>query len=105
MSGLYISGMEMPKNGELLCIRIHPDGKVTIDMDLKCKQIATAIPVPDHGRLGDLDALAAKDNDDFLKIMETADPATVFSTALSDAHVAIQEFLKAAPTIIPADKE
>ena len=51
--------MEMPTDGELLCINIYPDGKVSINLDLNCKQVATAIPVPPHGRLGDLDALQA----------------------------------------------
>ena len=57
---ILIKGMEMPKDGELLCINIYPNGKVCIDMDLKCKQIATAVSVPPHGRLIDADALRDK---------------------------------------------
>ncbi len=52
---ILIKGMEMPKDGEMLCINIYPDGKVCIDLDLKCKQIATAVPVPTHGALMDRD--------------------------------------------------
>lgn len=39
----------MPKNEEMLCINIYPDGKVCINLDLDCKQIATAVPVPSCG--------------------------------------------------------
>lgn len=60
--------------------------------------------VPPHGRLIDADALAAKDNNDFKKIIKMADPATVFGIALADAHTAIQEFIKYAPTIIEAEE-
>lgn len=48
MNGIYIANMEMPKDEEILCINIYPDGKVCINLDLDCKQVATAVPVPDH---------------------------------------------------------
>ena len=54
---ILIRGMEMPKEEELLCLRIYPNGKVSIDMDIACKQIATAVLVPPHGRLIDADEL------------------------------------------------
>ena len=54
---VLIKDMKMPTEGELLCINIYPDGKVCINLDLDCKQVATAVPVPTHGRLGDLDEL------------------------------------------------
>lgn len=60
---ILIRGVEMPKEEELLCIRIYPNGKVSIDMDLACKQIATAVPVPPHGRLIDADRF----EDDLIK--------------------------------------
>lgn len=52
---VYIKGIEMPDGeNEILFLRIYPDGKVSIDMDLQCKQIATAVPVPTpHGDLID----------------------------------------------------
>lgn len=53
---VIIKGMEMPKDGERLCIDIHPDGKVSYNLDLKCKQVATAASIPPHGRLIDADA-------------------------------------------------
>lgn len=86
MSGIYIEGMEMPQDGELLCINIYPDGKVCINLNLKCNRIATAIPVPDHGRLVDADRLGFAMMD-----AENADQALAM---VDDA-----------PTIIPADKE
>lgn len=51
--GVYIKGMEMPKDGEMLCVNIYPDGKVCINLDLECKRIATAVLVPPHGDLID----------------------------------------------------
>lgn len=54
--GIYIN-MEMPKDGELLCINIYPDGEVCINLDLDCKQVATAVPVPPPGWLIDADSL------------------------------------------------
>ena len=53
---ILIKGMDMPKDGGLLCVNIYPDGKVCINLDLECKRIATAVPVPKHGRLIDADA-------------------------------------------------
>lgn len=56
---LLIKGLKMPKKeDELLCIRIYPSGKVTIDMDLQCKQVAEAVEVLNHGDLLDKDELS-----------------------------------------------
>lgn len=55
MAEILIRGMEMPREGQILYIDIYPDGKVAHDFDLSCKQIATAVPVPPHGRLIDAD--------------------------------------------------
>ena len=41
--GIYIEGIDMPKDDELLCIDIYPDGKVCINLDLNNKQVATAV--------------------------------------------------------------
>lgn len=49
--GVYIKGMEMPSENEEIGIVIRPDGSIHYQFDLKCKTIATAIPVPPHGRL------------------------------------------------------
>lgn len=100
---ILINGMEMPtgKNNTLI-FAIRSDGMVE---DVMGCYIGKAVPVPPHGRLIDADEMARKDNDDFLEIMEMSAPSTVFATALADAHTAIQEMLKNAPTIIPAREE
>ena len=83
MSGIYIKGTDMPKDGEMLCVNIYPDGKVCINLDLECNRIATAVPVPPHGDLVDRDMVLKKSWD-----METFYDAVRF-----------------APTIIPAESE
>lgn len=55
MSGVYIKGIEMPKEGSWKEIRIYPDGFCVIpNWQGDCTFIkgAKAIPVPDHERLG-----------------------------------------------------
>lgn len=85
MAGIYIPGMAMPTNADgcEVIIRIQPDGEVLdagrIHLGIK------AIPVPDHGRLGDLDALADQCDDPYWCVW------------LSD--------IDDAPTVIPADRE
>lgn len=58
MSGIYIPGMEMPTDRSRWVV-IYPDGKV--DYSDKTDEWETldkgAVPVPEHGRLGDLDEL------------------------------------------------
>mgnify|MGYP007133722980 CR=1 FL=1 len=44
--GIYIQGVDMPKQDELLQIRIYDDGKVSRIYDIKCQQIGTAIETP-----------------------------------------------------------
>lgn len=53
--GVYIKGMEMPKD-EPLIVKINPDGSVSTTWKNDYKKYE-AIPVPPHGRLGDLDYL------------------------------------------------
>jgi hypothetical protein len=89
MADILISGIGMPKEGQMLYIDIYPDGKVAHDFDLSCKQIATAVSVPSHGRLIDADALL-KD------VREHSE--SYFAEDF--AH----EWVDVAPTIIPASK-
>ena len=57
MSGIYIPGMEMPKD-EYVGIFVYPDGRVHVWRSMSLVgQEYKAIPVPDHGRLIDADAL------------------------------------------------
>ena len=58
MSGIYIHGMEMPTEGNETIIRIQPGGIV---LDQYGHHLAiTAVPVSEHGRLGDLDDFAKR---------------------------------------------
>jgi len=41
--GIYVKGVDMPKENEVLQIRIYDDGKVSRVYDIKCQQIGTAI--------------------------------------------------------------
>ena len=53
--GIYIKGMEMPtyEQGDIV-LRVRWDGRV--DKDNSGNTVATAVPVPPHGRLIDADA-------------------------------------------------
>ena len=48
---ILIKELDMPEGNEMLCINISPDGRVCIDMDLKCKPVAQAVKIPPHGDL------------------------------------------------------
>jgi hypothetical protein len=91
--GIYIEGLEMPKIGELLCINIYPNGKVCINLDLDCKQVATAVPVPKHGRLIDADALDKQIYNDI--------PLKVFGNIARMAEM--RNIIYNAPTVIEAE--
>ena len=112
MSGVYINGMEMPKNceecpvcdyeqGECL---VNPGSFVKWEQRLVRQSWCPLVPVPDHGRLIDADAMSEKDNDDFSAAIETA---VGFATKqlMIMAHAQLQKAIEIQPTIIPADKE
>ena len=86
MSGVYIKGMEMPKNHPI-CIVIDASGQARkydiVNDKYADDEVFEANNVPDHGDLIDRDVVMARSWD-----MET------FFDAVKDA-----------PTIIPADKE
>ena len=84
MSGIYIKGMEMPKDGSCVTVRIWSDGRVVgVHNDSFVKQ---AISVPDHGRLIDADALKEEWRNGFHRKI-------------------VDALMEDAPTIIPADKD
>lgn len=57
MAGVYVPGLDMPKPGMVLDVRVYSNGLVTV-WDKKVGWIHHhAIPVPDHGDLIDRDAL------------------------------------------------
>ena len=93
MSGIYISGMEKPKN----CLDCPCCGDLEVYCKLGCEiNLALAamyiahdcplIPVPEHGRLVDADALVTE-------LEKFCKDNWVYNTV---SHM---------PTIIPADKE
>ena len=91
---ILIKGMEMPKDEEMLCINIYPDGKVCINLDLECERIATAAPVPKHGDLIDRQKLNKKKKYCF-QTQGGAFPK-------SEWYIKAEDLFNA-PTIIPAD--
>lgn len=98
MSGIYIPGMEMPQEGCAVAM-IFSDGETRVYTGkpvsvIKCK----AVPVSPHGRLIEKGALLDKcyqHYEDFM--LGKVDGKT--------ALLNIEKEIKAAPTIIPADKE
>lgn len=90
MSGVYIKGMQMPEPGTVLDVKVYSDGLVTV-WDKKVGWIHHhAIPVPDHGRLVDADAL-------YKDLLE--------DVGYGEAERFNDYWLGEQPTIIPADKE
>lgn len=98
MSGVYIKGMKMPTK-ENVVILINPQGGVWMIGDMPNEDThlakAKAVPVPPHGRLIDADAL--------IKSLSLDESDAENGASLLMAI--FLEVLKAAPTIIPANKE
>lgn len=97
---IYISGVDMPKGCGAVTLKVWPDGEVEIiDEDGEWKT-TKAVPVPPHGRLGDLDAL-------FNTMLEERD-RIADSYGKNDEYVRCLEkysmsMVSSAPTIIPAE--
>ena len=56
---ILIKGMAMPKDGKTVTLTICADGLVFEEFK-EPGDVFHAIPVPAHGRLGDMDAIARK---------------------------------------------
>ena len=56
MSGIYIPGFFIPDDVNYVLLSVHKDGTVVTDFRGGWEEYV-AIPVPDHGRLIDADAL------------------------------------------------
>ena len=86
MPDILIRGLEMPREDDLLCLNIHPNGDVTINLDLKCIPIARAVELPPHGDL--------------------ISKQTALAALYSDyAYAAMDVIEKEVPVIIPATEE
>ena len=104
MSGIYIKGIEMPKNCEECAIKswdmedyVCPFSGIStlcISRQANCPLIS----VPDHGRLIDADALMSK----FAEKVRRSNNSDFAPIPRWNHAVAIVEEM---PTIIPADKE
>lgn len=110
---VYIRGMEMPKKcadcrffhyegHDAFCCKalkelIYDDGEVFKPWKKRLKN-CPLIPVPEHGRLGDLDAAVE------LAMQYCPDDDGACSKAGSDLRELLDE-IEGLPTIIPADKE
>ena len=92
MSGVYIEGIDMPRDCEYLDLVITRDGNVCC-YDAEGVSVAKAIPVPDHGDLIDRD--------------EAADDACLIwgrNSSGDDAAQEIIEHLRKMEAVIPADR-
>ena len=93
--GIYIKGMEMPKKYPVT-VTIFPDGISVVKTISGRKFTATAVPVSQHGRLGDLDRL----------VKEVRDMAKEFppNSISAERYRLFAEIIKTVPTIIPAEE-
>ncbi len=95
MSGIYISGLDIPAQGS---VTLHLCASGAVETSNGRLQ---AVPIPDHGRLGDLDALMASGFTlRHMRVERAPDGRySIWSEAvpLDDEEVA--------PTVIPADQE
>lgn len=97
--GVYIKGMEMPKEGSWRSIRIYPDGTIGRPIgfgDYALVEGAKAVPVPPHGRLIDADAL-------FRKVKTECNPYGK-PTIEFESGKKVLEMIENAPTIIEAEE-
>lgn len=114
MSGVYIPDMEMPKNGSFEVLVVHDNGIVAKGFFPNENELTNAIFIPDHGRLIDADALIedmkrqcrevfkidAVSQDDFWITRNEAYNERLLGTWCESFY----EYLKTAPTIIPAEE-
>lgn len=98
--GVYIKGMEMPKEGEWISVNIFHDGKCFVQswcgMDFNFAAKLTAVPVPPHGRLIDADVVID------LVMQYCPDDDGVCSKAGADLRELLDE-IENLPTVIPAE--
>lgn len=105
MSGIYIPGMEMPKDRSRWIV-IYPDGKVDFsDRNDEWETLEkSAVSVPPHGRPIDADAFANEVINSFMDCAGLFEDANSLAKAaeIVDAFVAD---INEAPTIIQAEEE
>ena len=93
MSGVYIYGMQKPKKCDDCPLQTA---------DMICEHSSCPlIPVPDHGRLIDADALITT----FCEWGTRLERGRKLVITMSEAKQAIVDIIDDAPTIIPADRK
>ena len=97
--GVYISGIEIPKDRPQL-LWVYPNGKVmTLQSDVDPWKELQAVPVPEHGRCIDADVLCKvlqRNSEE-----EWNNKTAPFSWAY--AYDCVKDTVEDMPTIIPAD--
>ena len=98
MSGIYIPGLKFPNEDGVLTLRVWGNGMVE-SLDGYHSFLLSgikAVPVPDHGRLIDADALKES-----IKEARKAQPE--IADVYDNDYFLVAEWLASAPTVIPAD--
>ena len=105
MAGVYLPELKLQK-GVPMTVHIWPSGKfhAVVDDVLTC--MGTAIEIPPHGRLGDLDALWEKEKSEHaLKKYRPKNQSIIFDAGFLAGFRAAAQIASKMPTIIPADPE
>ena len=99
---VYIKGLDLPTGDKAVHIEIHADGTVIKwNYGKNDEIIGEAIPVPPHGRLGDLDDLAERFTPD-----DHVYPSKIEKSAYDSGRLMIRDFrmaVKDQETIIEED--
>lgn len=95
---ILITGIDMPKKGNPITVLVYPDGTA----EWQNKE-GTAVPVPEHGRLIDADALKTMWDDEVARLLEKGTEYLDYrvDTLFSDFKNDVDKM----PTIIPASEE
>ena len=93
--GVYIKGMEMPKDGVYWCEIGVADDIAMITIHGEDRKSFPLVPVPPHGRLGDLDEIERYKE----RLVVDAD-----KIKKGIRYVVDTKYIKEAPTIIPAEE-
>lgn len=96
---ILIKGMEMPKGNHEIIVRIQSDGRVLDQWGHRFNQEFIAVPVPPHGRLGDLDALITT----FCEWGTRLERKGTLVITMAEAKQTIVDIIEKATTIIPPE--
>lgn len=99
--GVYFPNMEMPNNHSYVTIIIWSNGDASYGLHDRGESLVDfrsveAVPVPPHGRLGDLDRMLA-DNEIYYN--QLGRPSGV----IRKSYMAVKHSIEFASTVIPAD--